>query len=311
MAPRRRPSPPLHVGPAPGATGTPAFGSLTGTFGPQPQLVQSGIARELLRLAPQAVPGLPGDGVHAQAAGGLIRDRNVGQSAGPPGMGQEPQLVHEPGGAILHQLQHPAFQRVAQLYKVLPEDSWFDPLVGPENPVQFQMGAFQVPDGMQYWLFEYDFAAWRQSGVDPADSIVAEEGRFGTVLGFDLTVDGWRTGNLLYQLNPVPVQLQKTQYQPQAGRAARIDPFAFDVAAAESFASSAGPGLSLLPPGTNTQSPTDLPFTIIANEGQWVAFSAVIFETVDAPLTGLSAFHSGYLISTNVATSLIQRLRVR
>lgn len=301
MAPRR-PSPPLEVVPAAGA---PRVGGL----GQPPGLVPTSIARELLAAGPASVR--PVLGVVQQRAGGLIRDPNAGQSAGPPGLAQEPQVVHHGGGGLLDELLLPGYERVAQLYKALPEDGWFDPSISPSNPISFQLGVFEVPRGTQYWLFEYDFFAFRQSGVDPADSIVAEEGRFSTVLGFDLTIDGWRSGNLLYQLDPVPVQLQKAQFQPQPGRGGRIDPFAFDIAAAESFATAAGPGLSLLPPGRNTQGPSNAPFTIIAREGQFVAFSVVIYETIDAPLTALALFHSGFLVHTQLGDSLINRLRPR
>lgn len=291
MAEKRRP-PALLVG-----------GSAADDRRPPPEIPR-GIAMQLLRQ--EIKPG-----VFAQRAGGLIRDPNVGQSEGPPGLGAEPVLVHEPGGELLELVQHPAFDNVAYRYRALPEASWFDPSVSPTRPVQFQLGAFQVPPGTQYWLFEYEFNAYRQSGVDPGDSIIAEAGRFSTMLGFDVTVDGSRQGYLMNQLDPVPVQLQRPEFQPFSGRTRRGDAALFNTAAANSFAAAASPGLSLLPPGRNTASPSNGPYTIIVREGQIVVLAVVIWRPITTPLTALEGIHRGYLLHTQVADSLIQRLRPR
>lgn len=290
---QKRPPPALLVG-----------GSLGNDRAP-PAEIPRGIAMALLRQ------DMKKPGIVAQRAGGIIRDPNEGQSAGPPGLGAEPILSHSPGGALLELLQHPAFMNVFRRYRALPEDSWFDPSVSPTRPIQFQLGAFQVPPGTQYWLFEYQFNAYRQSGIDPGDSIIAEAGRFSSVLGFDVNVDGSRQGNLLNQLDPVPVQLQRPEFQPFSGRTRGGDAAPFNTASANSFAATASPGLSLLAPGTNTQSPFNGPFTIIAREGQIVVLSVVIFKPINAPLTALEGIHTGYLVHTQVADSLINRLRPR
>jgi hypothetical protein len=296
MAEKRRP-PALIVGGAPGS-------GLRGL----PAQIPRGIA-DMLMGGPGPKEIKPG--VFAQKAGGLIRDPNVGQSAGPPGLGTEPVLAHQPGGELLELVQHPAFDNVAYRYRALPEGSWFDPSVSPTRPIQFQLGAYQVPPGSQYWLFEYEFNAYRQSGIDPGDSIIAETGRFSTVLGFDINVDGSRQGDLLNQLDPVPVQLQRQEFQPFSGRTRRGDAGQFNTAAATSFAAAASPALSLLPPGRNTSSPSNGPYTIIAREGQIVVLSVVIWRPIPTPLSALEGIHRGYLIQTQVGDALVQRLRPR
>lgn len=249
-------------------------------------------------------------GVVPQLMGGLMRDPGVGQSAGPPGLAQEPQLVHEPGTNVMAQFLHPAYMPVVQEYRANPQDSWYSRKVSPSAPVQFGLGAFKVPQGMQYWIYEFAFNAFRQSGVDPGDAILAEEGRFSTALGFDLTIGGSRPTSILYQLRPVPVQTQRQAYQPQ-GAVPPGDPAPFVRANAGLFGATAGPGLSLLPPGTNTIGPRNAPFTLIAREQQVVNLQAVVFSQLSTPLVAIAGQHRGYLIHTQTADAMINRVRPR
>ncbi len=237
---------------------------------------------------------------------------NQGQPAGPPGFGAPPVGVHEPGGDIVRRMVHPtAFTIFEQLYRTLPEGGWYSPAVSPSSPVQFEMGVFIVPPGQNLWLFDYQFTVFRQSGIDPGDMIPAEEGRFGGVMGFDINFSGRRMSNLLYQLDPVNVQLQRPTFQRPPSADARASPSQFNVAAANSFASSANPGTSLLPVRSNVQGARHSPFVLVAQEGDRVSLNTVIFRPVPSPLASIQGRSAGYLLHTQASSSLIDRLRPR
>lgn len=239
----------------------------------------------------------------------VTRDPNMGQSAGPPGLGAEPILQHTPGGDIVQGVVHPAWSIIERLFRALPEESWFDPNVSPSSPVQFELGSFTVPANQEFWLFDYEFSVYRQSGIDPGDMVRAEDGRFSGVMGFDLTFGGRRLSDLLYQLDPVSVTLQRQSFDPPIGQRARQDQF--DRAAAQSFASTASPGTSLLPVRPNVQGARHAPFTLIAGQGTRVSLSVVIFKTVQTPIVTIQGTMGGFLIHTQVSQSLLNRIRPR
>ena len=240
------------------------------------------------------------------------RDPNTGQSSGPPGQGPEPFLFHEPGGATVDDLLHPAFQMVDHLFRALPEDSWFDPNVSPSRPIQMELGVFTVPKGTAFWMFDYEFRIFRMSGVDPGDFIPAEDGRFGGVMGFDLNFSGRRMSDLLFQLDPVSVLTQRPTFELFPFRIGDIASSAqFNRSAAQSFAANASPGLSLLPVQLQRYGPRNGPFTLIAPEGTQVSLNCVIFKPVPSPLATIQGSTRGYLIHTQVSSELINRVRPR
>lgn len=247
-----------------------------------------------------------------------------GQEDGPPGTGREPLLIHEPGGDLLRRLQSPNFTVWEQMYRALPEQGWFSPAVNPSAPIQFELGAWAVPQGYHLWVCDYEFSVFRLSGLDAGDVVQAEDGRFSGVMGFDITLNNARTSSLLYQLDPVPVQRTRQQFerplQAQAlklsadaglGTSSGANPAAFQRAAFTSFASTAGPGNSLLPVRLRRQGAPSMPFTLIAKESVRVALSCVIFKRVLSPLAFIQGDVSGFMIQTNMSEALINRMRPR
>jgi len=263
-----------------------------GTMPGAPLAFPSGAVRAAMAM----VPGMP--------------KTTVGQSAGPPGFAPEPELVHQPGGDIVNQLVHPdAWTIYEQLYRVLPDGSWFDPNISPSNPIQFEIGAFTVPSNCDLWLFDYEFTVFRQSGTDPGDIVPAEEGRFSGVMGFDINFSGRRLSSLLFQIDPVPVQTLQPTFQPPIG--ARASSSQFDSSATQSFASTAGQGQSLLPVTSRRYGPRDAPWTLVAHQGDRVSLNVVIFKPLPTPVATIQGRSAGYLLHTNASASLIARLRPR
>lgn len=197
------------------------------------------------------------------------------------------------------------------MYRVLPQEAWFDPAVTPTTPVQFDLGSYKVPDHMALWIMDYEFSVYRQSGIDPGDIVPAEEGRFSGVMGFDISINGRRVSNLLYQLDPQPVVIAQTGFAPPPG--GRATQAQFDSAAFNSFASTSGQGLSLLPVRRARQGVDSSvgPWTLIAQPGDVVTLTCVIFKTIMSPITAIQGRFMGYQVVSNFSQSLVQRMRPR
>jgi hypothetical protein len=228
-------------------------------------------------------------------------------TTGPTGMPSPAQAFHEPGGATLHRMLHPEFNILEKQYRVLPDQGWFDPSIGPSNPVQFELGSFQVPKNQMFWLFDYEFTVFRQSGIDPGDFFAAEPGRFSGSLGFDLQMgSNKRVSNLFYELDPVPIPVQRLSFAQTSTRQPQA---AFDSAQSNSFAAAASPGSSLLPVTNQVQGPRNASFTLIAEQNDIISLQCVIFKTVMAPVATIQGKFSGYLVNQQVSEALLARLR--
>lgn len=245
--------------------------------------------------------------------------QGAGQEAGTPGQGGEPLDVHSPGGALLWELLHPSITVYDQLYRTLPDDGWYDPVVSPARPVQFELGAFKVPAGVHLWIMGYEFSVYRPSGVNAGDYLKAEDDRFSGVLGYDLTLDGKRPASLAFQLDPLAVTRTRQQFEPVLtpfrGRASAqfgAVPAQFDRSVSNSFAATANAGTALLPARARRVGPAaPAPFTYVARENVSVALGCVIFRPMPIPVAFIQGEIFGYLIQTNASDALQQRMRPR
>lgn len=267
-----------------------------------PFVLPSSTARSLVPGMPagRPYPGMPKDQPNEQ-----------GQEIGPPGVGSAPTLVHAPGGNLVSALQPNGFTTIERLFRAAPQEAWFSPSVSPTSPVQFDLGSFQVPANQHLWIMDYEFSVYRQSGIDPGDIIRAEDGRFSGVMGFDININGRRMGNLLYQLDPQPVQIAQTGFAPPVGT--RATQAQFNSAAFNSFAATSGQGLSLLPVRRARQGVDSSvgPFTMIAHATDVVTLTAVIFKTVMSPITAIEGRFMGYTVTASMSETLLMRTRAR
>lgn len=241
-------------------------------------------------------------------------DRSLG--AGPPFAAVPPLVQHEPGGDVItSQLKHPSFVTVDRLFRTLPEDAFFEPTLSPSKPFIFELGSFVVPAGMQFWMTDYRFSVLRFSGLDAGDFLEAAPTRFSSSLGFDVTIAATiRQANLNYEIDPTPVATKRSQFAPRIpGRNSpgrfEVPNSVFDSAAAKSFASTAGPGNSLLPVRDQLQGPRGGPFTFIVEEGQTVALVCAVLRPLTSPIAAIQGSLAGFTIHTNMGKTLISRIR--
>lgn len=240
-----------------------------------------------------------------------VRTISSGQEIGVPGQGSTVIDVHEPGGDLLKQLLHPSVTVFDQIYRIQPEEGWFNSSVSPSSPVQFEIGSFRVPGGLQLWMQNYDFAIYRQSGADAGDSVRCEDDRFSGSFGFDLTVNGTRPASLLIQLDPVPSSVARGSFgSPSGGSESGFAGSSF--IQASSAGSTSSQGQSLLPPRrARMGAPAPNPFTIVVKENQNITLTCVILRPVRSPLAFVQGELQGYLMQTNASEALLNRMRPR
>jgi hypothetical protein len=222
-------------------------------------------------------------------------------------VGCDAQRVQLAGGALGSLMVHPEITPFEQLYRRLPEEGMFLDDVSPETPFSFELGAFRVPQTFSLLLFDLRPDIYRFSGVDAGDTVPVEARRFSSIMGFQLTIDQRQPGNLLYQLDPAPIQTFPQAFttpQPGLGElppaiAAALG-FAqdsrFNLAGATSFASAAGAGNSLLPQRPQRYGPLSAPFTLYVRSGQTVQIRCVIFNPIPSPIAFIEYDIAGFLM---------------
>lgn len=238
--------------------------------------------------------------------------------------------VAQAGGAISQLLVHPSFVPFEQLYRKLPEQGVFT--ATPERNFVFELGAFRIPQQMAFVLLDYSFNIHRLSGAAAGDTVPIERQRLATLLGYDVKISETRKGNLLFELDPQPIEATQNAFAPnQTGgiilNAAPPDrpgivpvfpsgsgpqpatPSQFASANFQRVASPAGPGLSLLPQRPGRQGARDVPFTFVAYENQVVSFQVVIFKPIPIPLAFFEVDAAGMLVPQNLLADMFEGMR--
>jgi hypothetical protein len=173
------------------------------------------------------------------------------------------------------------------------------------------LGSFDVPNGMSLWIMDYGFEVFRFSGNDTGSIVPVENNRLMGLVGFDLTVNGTRAGNIRFQSRPQNAVLSRPQFEPPIYLRGMPPQSKFNLEETSTFGSVSSQGTSLLPPREGKYGPDIGPFTIVADECQRVALTCVVFGTVPIPIASISGRVAGFLIGKNLSQSLINRQRPR
>lgn len=234
------------------------------------------------------------------------------------------QRVVQAGGALSQLLMHPSFTPFEVLFRRLPEEGVFE--ATPQRNFRFELGAFAVPSRMSFVFVDYRFDIFRLSGAVAGDFVPLEERRLADRIGYDVKINDYRKGNLRYELDPRPIQIQRQDYQgqqrggttafgplpfvppPGAGPAAPT-PAQFAGANFARASTPAGTGNALLPQRTQRQGPLPLPFTYVAEGDQRVAFDVVVFKPIPIPLAFFEVSVTGLLIPANLLSDMLEGMR--
>jgi len=207
------------------------------------------------------------------------------------------------GGRATNDVVPVQYRITEYLWSKAPDESMFG-VVTPTRPFQFEIGAYEVPQNSSFWITDYEFKLKRPSGIDVNDVLDAEEGRGSGFMGWDLTVNGQRLNNIRFELDPSPTSLSREAFgsfaNPQAAQ--------FNKAQFNSFAVSAGPGLSLLPVRSTVMGSRTSPFCVIAEPAARVALGAVLFRPITFPVTSFQGRVAGYLVPSDTSARVMKRL---
>lgn len=223
-------------------------------------------------------------------------------------VGCDAQRVLLAGGAIQSMIMHPSVTPFEQLYRRLPEEGMFAVGVSPTKPFSFELGAFRVPGNMALMLFDLRPDIYRFSGIDAGDFVPVEARRFGSIMGFEITVDQKQPANIQFQVNPVPVQRGTPQaYTPPISQSGQqVQPQStFNIATASGFGAAAGPGLSLMPQRPTRYGPMSVPFTLFARSGQTVQVRCVIFRRIPSPIAFIEYDIAGMMMPEQTLDAML------
>jgi hypothetical protein len=211
------------------------------------------------------------------------------------------------GGFLNTLMVHPEVTPFEQLYRRQPEEGMFSDDVSPERPFSFELGAFRVPDTFVCLLFDLRPDIYRFSGVDAGDTVPVEARRFSSVLGFLPTIDGHQLANLLYQLDPLPIQTFQEAFTQPIGSVSEVPPALaqalgatngarFNLSAATAFAAAAGAGDQLQPQRPVRYGALNVPFTLYVRPGSTFQVRCVLFNPLPSPIAFIEYDVAGMLI---------------
>ena len=214
------------------------------------------------------------------------------------------------GGQLNSKILHPTAVPFEQLYRRLPEEGMYDPAVSPSNPFTFELGAFTVPDLMSLMIFDMRPDIYRFSGVDSGDFLPLETRRFGSIMGFDLTVDQKRQGNTKFEIDPAPIQRTSSQaFINNNTTQPTFNQGQFEVGKANQFATVAGVGTALLPQRPERFGALSVPFTIIAKSKQTVQVRCVIFRPIPSPIAFIEYDIAGMLVPEQWTNNMLEAVK--
>jgi hypothetical protein len=231
-----------------------------------------------------------------------------------PGIGARPAVDYQraqlAGGLLNSLIVDPSVQPFERLYRRLPEEGMFSAGVSPSRPFAFELGAFRVPDNMLLMLFDLRPDIYRFSGLDAGDFVPVEARRFGSIMGFQVTIDQRQQGNTAFELDPIAIQTTSLQaFAPTSTERGVAPQAAFNIAAASSFANTAGAGTGLLPQRPTRWGPLSVPFTLMARSGSVVQCRCVIFHPVPSPIAFIEYDIAGMLVPAQWGDEMLRAAR--
>jgi len=205
--------------------------------------------------------------------------------------------AQRPGGELLGYVQSQDIVYFEQLYRKLPPRGMYS--ATPTKPVTFTMGSFQVPKSMVLVIVDYNFDIYRFSGAAASDFVPIETNRLSTQVGWDITVDQVRQGQLSYQIIP-SVQTQAEQSFPQNNPLAPAQPWQFDLVRASQNQGPAGPALSMMPQRHHRPGNVKVANNYVVRSSSVLNVSCSVINYVPIPLGFFEANVAGILMPQNV-----------
>lgn len=243
------------------------------------------------------------------AASVLSGQSPQGQAAAAQSHGPMP--VTEAGGLLAKYGKYPVFKVYEQLFRIEPNESWFDPARDPTRPTQFEIATVRADAGQVILLFDYSIRPYRFSGINSFDFVPMDEGRLSGSMGYVVQKNGQNPGNLEYRLDPLSSTLrrQALQFNRSLKRSiAQMTADDYAITASQSYASAAGYGTSLMPQSPRRFGAHNAPFLETIYEDEVFTFSGVVYRQIESPVAFVECRISGYKTSSNIAKRLLRDL---
>lgn len=211
-----------------------------------------------------------------------------------------------PAGASLEELIRPyGYSTWQRINRRQGTPSLYNPSVSSANPVQFSMGAFEVPKTMGLFVTQIGFRAFTFSGIAAGDTVEVDPGNLTTSLAFDFRVGANRPFQAEDEIVPVIITADD-QLSARASNSAGL----YASASASGQAASSGAQRGLLPldlmrPGSDVG---PLSVYIVSQDGKF-SVDCYVFEPLDLPVAFFELKISGYITGQSESEKLLQKLR--
>lgn len=208
--------------------------------------------------------------------------------------------VMKAGGEILSYVTPESIVPFEAVYRRLPVDGIFE--ATPHQPVQFDMGFFQVPQTMALVLLDWRFDIYRPSGSAAGDYVPLEPNRLSTQVGWNIKSNARVQGNYHYELSPIPPAAGSPSYQSNpnpgfipGGPATPATDDQFSAARALSAQSATG-DLSILPQRHHRQGLMPCPAPWCLHSSSSLTISCHVFRAIQIPIAFFEAEVFGFLL---------------
>lgn len=221
------------------------------------------------------------------------------------------QRVLELAGPLADYGRPPVLEHYEEIFRVEPNDSWFDPIRSPSNTTQFEIGSLSAQTGKWIFVFDYSIRPFGFSGVGAGDTQPMPEGYLSGSFGYAMRVGGRPTGVVQYRLNPVSPAIRRRRFkfnESQLKPVADMTADDFTVSRANSFATSSGYAGEIHPQTPGRFGAHNVPFMISVGDDLPLEVTGIIFNEITLPVAFIEARISGYVTSAIIAQKLLDDL---
>lgn len=213
-----------------------------------------------------------------------------GMEAAPHG-GASPVVLR--GGRFYIDTLHKSLSPFERFWRrQFPPSAFGNPL-RPSSTINFEIGAFTVPNNMALMIFDFRPDVYRFSGLDPYDVVPVETRSLSTQIGFDLKVSSATKGDVQFSLLPRAPQLSQLEAFIKPGSTSKFG------SALQPPAPNASPfsrGIALQPQRPQRYGALNTAFTIYARSGEPVQAEVNVFQPLTQPLAFVEYSLTGFLV---------------
>lgn len=243
------------------------------------------------------------------------------------------------GGAMASRLVSPEFQPWQMVFRKAPPAGFYRGT--HQNPFQFVLGSYLVPQNMMLAVCETRFQPYRADGLVAGEAVPLEDRRLPLALGYDVVIGSQgRVGQISAELIPGDTSVRSNPLTPSQQTSPVVFPAMPSVSSRGDspvqFNTAYGPvnvdgfmatvqtqgvnpsqyvqrsaaGGALQPQTQNgKQGPSDMPFTFYVNMGDAVAMTVTSFAPVRIPIPFVEGVIAGYLVPRTKLEAMLQSMR--